>query len=63
MQGFSAAELRTGLAVVDRVEGGLVYLVGGRSYERWGGTGLTTQSLGVMVPATAAHRAAVAKRR
>ena len=50
------------IAKVERVDEGMVYLAGGRSYERWSGTGLTTQSLGFMVPATIDHRNALAER-
>jgi hypothetical protein len=51
------------IAKVERVDNGFVYLADRRSYERWGGTGLTSASLGVMVPATDQHRTAIADRR
>jgi hypothetical protein len=51
------------IAKVESVDNGIVYLAGPRSYERWGGTGLTSASSGVIVPATDGHRAALAERR
>jgi hypothetical protein len=51
------------IAKVEGVDNGFVYLAGPRAYERWGGTGLTSSSLGVIVPATDQHRAALADRR
>jgi hypothetical protein len=51
------------IAKVERVEDGMVYLPGGRAYERWGGTGITSASHGIMVPATEAHRSALNERR
>jgi hypothetical protein len=48
------------ITTVHEVSGGLIHLQGGRTYERWSGSGVTSNSLGVMVPATAAHRTALA---
>lgn len=49
------------IAIVNRVEDGLVHLRDGRIYDRWCGMGVTILSHGNMVPATDAHRAALAK--